>query len=56
MGRFHLGRLFVREVTADFLASGSVLGVIFFEPLLDPLGLLLQTLHLAFPVSATSRT
>ena len=56
MGCFHLGRVVIREVTADLLARGAVLGVIILEPLPDTLGLLLQALHQALPVSAASRT
>jgi hypothetical protein len=41
MGRFHLGRLVVGEVTANLFARGPVLGLIYFQPSLDPFGLLL---------------
>ena len=56
MGRFHLGRVVIREVTADLFARGPVLRVMIFEPLPDTLGLLLQALHLALPVSSAPRT
>jgi hypothetical protein len=56
MGRLHFGRLVIGEVTADLLARGPVLGVIILEPLLQTLGLLLETLHLALSVSSSSRT
>ena len=56
MGRLHLSRLVIRKVTADFFARGPVLGVIIFEPLLQALRSLLQTLHLALSVSSSSRT
>ena len=56
MGRFHLGRLVVREVAADLLACRPLLRVIIFKPLLQAPGLLLQTLHLLLPVFATLRT
>jgi hypothetical protein len=56
MGRFHLGRVVVREVAADLLARGPVLALILLEPSLYPLGLLQQALHLALPVSDASRT
>jgi hypothetical protein len=41
MGCLHLSRLVIREVTADLFARGSVLGLIYFQPFLDPLRLLL---------------
>ena len=56
MSRFHLGRVVVREVAADLLARGPVLGVMIMEPLPDTLGLLLQAPHLALPVSFASWT
>jgi hypothetical protein len=40
MGRFHLGRLVVREVADSFFARGPVLGRISLQPVLDALGLL----------------
>jgi hypothetical protein len=55
MGRFHLGRLVIREVAADLFARGPGLGVSTFEPLPDTLGLLLQALHLALPVRLPDR-
>jgi hypothetical protein len=41
MGRLHFGRVVIREVAADLLARGPVLGVITLEPLLQALSLLL---------------